>query len=457
MDAGELLGGRYRLAERIGAGGMGAVYRAHDTRLDRPVAVKVLHEGRDVDDVTRARLRVEARLAGTVRHPGVVQVFDYGEDPRPDGVAPFVVMEYVAGTPLSHVLREEGPLSPARTAELVGDVAQALQAAHAAGVVHRDLKPSNILVTPEGRAVLVDFGVARSDTMEPLTETGLIIGSADYLSPEQVQGQRATAASDVFGLGVVAHQCLSATSPFHRDTQAATVLARLHEDAPELPGSVPAPLRRLIASMLARDPADRPTAAEVAERSTTAARPGPVLPPMPPPAAAPAVAPPVRAGWNRQRLLAIAVAAVLLAGTVGLLALQRRDVPTAGASELAVPSVVGLPVDRATRLVRAAGFEVVVEDAQETTRTTGRPGEVVDQSPDPGPYAGTAAQVTLWVVPDVPEPTATATAPAPAPAPQQTDAGPRGKARGHGPTASHGKGHAKPKHAKPPQHGKKRH
>lgn len=453
MDAGDYLGGRYRLAERIGAGGMGAVYRAHDTRLDRPVAVKMLHQGREVDEVTRARLRVEARLAGTVRHPGVVQVFDYGEEPSPDGTAPYVVMQYVEGTPLSHLLREGGAMPPARAAALVGDVARALDAAHAAGVVHRDLKPSNILVTPEGRAVLVDFGVARSDAMEPLTETGLIIGSADYLSPEQVQGQRATSASDVFGLGVVAHQCLSASSPFHRDTQAATVLARLHEDPPELPESVPAPLRRLIASMLDRDPAARPSAAEVAERSATACRPGPVLPPMTAPAR-PVHHP--RHGWDRRRLLAVVAAAVVLAGSLGLLALQRRDVPPAGASELVVPTVTGLQLERATRVLHRAGFDVDVEDAPE-----GRPGEVIDQSPDPGPYAGSAAQVTLWVGPDAPDPAAD-----PAPDPVAVDPGPAAKppqAHGKGHPKGHGKGHAKPKHGPPPGkghgkgHGKGRH
>ena len=429
---------------------MGTVHRAHDTRLDRPVAIKTLHEGRAVDDVTRARLRAEAQLAGTLRHPGVVQVFDYGEEAGAAGPAPYVVMELVEGMPLSEILREQGPLPADAVAALVGDVARALEAAHGAGIVHRDLKPSNILIAPDGHAVLLDFGVARSDAMEPLTETGLIIGSADYLSPEQVRGERATPASDVFGLGVVAHQSLSATSPFHRDTQAATVLARLHEDAPELPASVPAPLRRLVAAMLTREPEARPSAAQVAARAATAARAGPVLPPMPTPAPAPAP----RQRWNRQRLLVIAAAAVVLAGSLGLLALQHRDVPPAGASELDVPAVVGKQAERAVRILDRAGFEAVLEDAGGDV-----PGQVVRQSPDPGRYDdATAARptVTLWVTvaPTAPPPPTTAPPP-PRPGPDTKrharDAGPDkhgpGSAQGHGvgdgPGEGPGKGYGK--------------
>jgi predicted Ser/Thr protein kinase len=398
-----LLGGRYLLGERIGSGGMGTVHRAHDTRLDRPVAVKLLHEGRDVDEVTRARLRAEARFAGSLQHPGIVQVFDYGEEPGPAGPTPYVVMAYVEGTPLSDLLRDSGALPVDRVAELLVHLARALAVAHAAGIVHRDLKPSNVLITPAGRPVLVDFGVARSDTAEPLTETGLIIGSADYLSPEQVLGQRASAASDVFALGVVVHQCLGAISPFRRDTQAATALARLHDDPPALPESVPWPLRMLVARMLARDPAERPTAVEVAERAAAQkAAPTRVLPPMPtspppPPRTAPRTAPTaisIRRGWTRPRLAATAAAAaiVLLAATV--VALQGRGAtPPAGAADLVVPSVRGDRVAHAVRALDKAGFEVVrtaVDGPQQA-------GLVLGQSPRPGPFGGAEPVVTLRV------------------------------------------------------------
>jgi serine/threonine-protein kinase len=384
---GDLLDGRYQLTERIGSGGMGTVYRARDTRLDRTVAIKLVHQAQVVDDVTRARLRAEARFAGALQHPGIVQVYDYGEEVGSgdeEAVTPYVVMQYVEGTPLSELLRERGALPSETVAALLVDVTQALVVAHAAGIVHRDLKPSNILVTASGRAVLVDFGVARSDATESLTETGMIIGSADYLSPEQVRGERATPASDVYALGIVAHQCLSATSPFHRETQAATLLARLHDDAPDLGPQVPAAMRALVGRMMSREPADRPTAAEVAGQvATLDQHPTVVLPPMLPvsPTAAQASGP-----WDRRRLgvMAVAAALVLIIGTV-VVVLQGDDAtPPAGAADLFVPSVRGEPVAQATDDLGAAGFEVVRRPVDGPSAR----GEVLRQSPGPGAYGG---------------------------------------------------------------------
>ena len=370
---GDLLDGRYELLERIGSGGMGTVHRARDTRLDRIVAVKLLHHGREVDDVTRARLRAEARFAGALQHPGIVQVFDYGEEPGEDGPTPYVVMQYVEGTPVSQLLRDVGALPVARVAALVEDLANALVVAHAAGIVHRDLKPSNVLVTASGRAVLVDFGVALSDTTEPLTETGQIIGSADYLSPEQVRGQRATPASDIYALGIVAHQCLSATSPFRRETQVATLLARLHDQVPELDPAVPAPMRSLVARMTSADPADRPTAAEVVSQVAGLDR----QPPAPTPQTG---------SWDRRRLAGLAAAAALVLTIGCVLVVVHGDdaTPPAGAAELVVPSVRGETLARATQELETAGFRVVRHLADgPTTR-----GTVLRQSPSAGAYAG---------------------------------------------------------------------
>jgi serine/threonine-protein kinase len=390
---GDLLDSRYELIERIGSGGMGTVYRARDNRLDRVVAVKLLHRGREVDEVTHARLQAEARFAGGLQHPGIVQVFDYGEEPGESGPTPYVVMQYVDGTPVSDVLRQRGPLPPDTVATLLDDIAQALVVAHGAGIVHRDLKPSNILVTGSGRAVLVDFGVARSDETEPLTETGQIIGSADYLSPEQVRGQRATPASDIFALGIVAHQCLSAVSPFRRETQTATLLARLHDDAPDLGPQVPTPMRALVRRMMSAEPAGRPTAADVVQQVRALdQRPTVVLPPLPSPVGDTSDA----VTWDRRRLAAIVAAAALVLTSGGLVvALRGEDAtPPAASAELVVPAVKGEQVAPATKELRAAGFDVVrrVVDGPSAR------GEVLRQSPGPGAYRGDSpAAVVLRV------------------------------------------------------------
>jgi predicted Ser/Thr protein kinase len=389
-EPGDLLDGRYQLTDRIGSGGMGTVFRAHDTRLDRAVAIKLLHAGRDVDDVMRARLQAEARFAGALQHPGIVQVFDYGEDTSGPERVPYVVMQYVEGQPLRQVLLERGALPSATVASMLRDLAEALTVAHAAGIVHRDLKPSNILVTEAGRAVLVDFGIARSDSADPLTETGQIIGSADYLSPEQVAGRRATAAADVYALGIVAYQCLSATSPFRRETLAATALARLQEDPPALGPGVPAAMRTLVQRMTAREPEDRPTAAEVgASAARLEEQPTVVLPPM-----APVRSEPVRP-WDRRRLVAVGVAAAIVVTIGGVIIAQGDDAtPPAGAADLVVPSVEGQPVARATRTLKAAGF--VVEPR--LVDGPAHAGEVLRQSPAPGDYEGAdPAAVTLRV------------------------------------------------------------
>jgi eukaryotic-like serine/threonine-protein kinase len=360
---GRLLADRYRLTERIGAGGMGTVYRAHDTRLDRPVAVKLLRTADD--DIHRARLQAEARFAGSLRHPGIVQVFDYGEEHS----TPYLVMELVDGTPLP------SPLPPDRLAQVLAGVGEALAAAHAAGVVHRDLKPSNILLTATGQPVLVDFGVARSDGAEPLTDTGFVVGTADYLSPEQVEGSRATPASDVYALGVVAHQCLTGTSPFHRETPIATALAHLRDPTPELPGGVPTGLRTLVRAMLARAPEARPSAAEVAARAAVAPRTRTVvLPPMPktPPAPPQVVSP-----WARRRIAVVAAMVALLCGGLVVAALEGQNpaAPTASAA-------------------RAGGTEKAASSARTTPTPTitptSTPTATETKPPPPAPAAGKA-------------------------------------------------------------------
>ncbi|MFI2707464.1 serine/threonine-protein kinase, partial [Nocardioides sp. CER28] len=267
---GTVLAERYELCEQIGSGGAGTVFRARDRVLDREVAVKMMRPG--ADDDARERLRGEARMAGLLAHPAIARVHDFGER-QEDGVpSPFLVMEYVDGRSLRDVLAIEGPMSPERTMGLVAQVADALTAAHEVGIVHRDVKPSNILVRSDGTISLIDFGIARSRDVEPLTLTGTIVGTVDYISPEQAGGAGATSLSDLYALGMVAYECLTGVRPLRRDTQIATLVAHLHEDVPDLPRTVPPPVRDLVRRLTARDPRRRPADAATTARLARAAR-----------------------------------------------------------------------------------------------------------------------------------------------------------------------------------------
>ncbi|MEU3020021.1 protein kinase [Nocardiopsis sp. NPDC007018] len=255
--AGAVLSNRYRLEEQIGSGGMGTVWRATDTLLNRSVAVKLLHPAQMAEPTARERFRTEGRITAGLSHPGIAQVFDYGEE---DGRA-FLIMELVVSEPLSQVLRERGRLSSDQTLDFVCQAAKALAAAHARGVVHRDIKPGNLLVTEDGQLKLTDFGIARGNTSVTLTQTGMVMGTAQYISPEQASGRPASAASDLYALGVVAYECLAGTPPFTGDSPVALALAHTRDDPPELPEYVPAEIDDLVFSLLQKDPEDRPASA----------------------------------------------------------------------------------------------------------------------------------------------------------------------------------------------------
>ncbi|RCV50948.1 serine/threonine-protein kinase [Marinitenerispora sediminis] len=260
--AGTLLSGRYRLEEQIGAGGMGEVWRATDTLLNRPVAVKMLHTSQVAEPTSRERFRTEARITAALSHPGIAQVFDYGEQ---DDHA-YLVMELVPGEPLSSILKRNDGLEIGAALDILHQAAQALGAAHARGVVHRDIKPGNLLVTEEGAVKLTDFGIARGNESVTLTQTGMVMGTAQYISPEQAAGQPATPASDIYSLGVLAYECLAGRPPFTADTPLALALAHTREPPPPLPDDVPAPVRALVERLLEKDPADRVSSAgEIAQ------------------------------------------------------------------------------------------------------------------------------------------------------------------------------------------------
>nr|WP_156004363.1 serine/threonine-protein kinase [Streptomonospora sp. PA3] len=266
--AGTVLSGRYRLQEQIGSGGMGTVWRAEDTLLNREVAVKLLHPAQMAEPTSRERFRTEGRITAGLSHPGIAQVYDYGEQ---DGHA-FLIMELVPGEPLSSILRRNDGLESSVTLDIVGQAAAALAAAHARGVVHRDIKPGNLLVTENGTVKLTDFGIARGNESVTLTQTGMVMGTAQYISPEQASGRPATHASDIYALGVVAYECLAGQPPFTSDTPLALALAHTREPPPPLPDSVPPQAAALVMRLLEKSPDARPQSAGEVAAATQALR-----------------------------------------------------------------------------------------------------------------------------------------------------------------------------------------
>ena len=254
---GVAVGGRYVLDSLIASGGMGDVWRAQDTVLARVVAVKIMRPDTSAEPVFAQRFHEEALLTAGLSHHNIATLFDYGEH---ENLA-YIVMELVDGHSLAVELRERGALDVARVRSIVGQMALGLNAAHEAGVVHRDVKPANVLLTSDGAVKLTDFGIARAAGSMGLTRTGEVLGTPHYLSPEQALGRPATAASDLYALGVVAHELLVGRRPFDKDTPIATALAHVTEPMPTLPATVPSDVVDIIGRCLSKDPAMRPSSA----------------------------------------------------------------------------------------------------------------------------------------------------------------------------------------------------
>lgn len=280
LAAGQKIDDRYLLERRIAVGGMGEVWEASDTRLGRGVAVKVLRPELGDDPEFLHRFRIEARTVASLDNPGIAAVHDYGEDVGPNGRrTAYLVMELVRGEPLSTIIAR-GPIDTDETLRLIEDAAWALQAAHERGFVHRDVKPGNILVRTDGVVKLTDFGIAKAADAVPVTRSGMVMGTAHYIAPEQASGAEAGPASDVYSLGIVGYECLAGHRPFRADSAVAVAMMQVREAPPPLPASVPAGARELIEAALVKDPSQRYSDGREFALAVAAVRRGEPLPPI---------------------------------------------------------------------------------------------------------------------------------------------------------------------------------
>jgi len=438
-----MLAGRYRLERQIAAGAVGQVWRATDLVLARPVAVKLLRAEYAQHPETLARFRAEAQLAGSLSHPGIARVYDYGDAAWPG--SPYLVMELVDGPSLATVLAG-GPLDTAQVMDVVAQTAAGLGAAHAAGLVHRDIKPANLLLGPGGQVKITDFGIAHAAGSAPLTQAGTLVGTPAYLAPERAAGAPATPASDLYSLGVVAYECLAGAVPFSGPALEVAAAHR-YRPLPPLPAGVPPGAAALVAELTAKDPAARPASAAAAAgragclRDTLAggpmvrggpgqapaaaiaadAQPATLVQTFPPALADGAAAgrPPIhRRLWGGRswpgRGLALAAVAVtaglagwLLASTFGGASPQRPAVPLTGPPASSAPaprtvtvhsgSLVGRPVSLVRHQLLLLGLQPRVAWIPSGHRT---PGTVVSVQPTGQLPAGTTVLVTAAAQPD---------------------------------------------------------
>lgn len=251
---GQLVHHRYRLDHRLAQGGMGEVWKGFDIQLGRVVAIKALRTDTSNVEAKLRRLRAEAHNSANLAHPNIAALFDYYEH---DGIG-FLIMEYVPSKSLADLYRKEKVVEPTRLLPILIQTARGLFIAHSHGVIHRDVKPANIMVSETGSVKITDFGVSYSNDQEQITQDGMVVGTAQYISPEQAQGEQATAQSDIYSLGVVAYEGLCGHRPFTGATPVDIAAAHVNDPVPPLPEIIDLQLRQFVMSMLSKDPKDRP-------------------------------------------------------------------------------------------------------------------------------------------------------------------------------------------------------
>src|SRR5437764_2711679 len=411
--------GRYEIVQHIARGGMAEVFLARDLLLDRPVALKVLFPEFAADRSFVERFRREARAAANLNHPNIVSIYDWGEE---EGTY-FIVMEYVEGRTLRQVIREDGPLPPRRAAEIGADMAAAVGFAHKNGVIHRDLKPGNVLISSNGQVKVTDFGIARaaSNAQEALTQTGAVMGTATYFSPEQAQGRPIDFRSDVYAMGIVLYEMVVGRPPFYNENPVAVAYQHVRE-RPIPPRQhnpkIPVPFEAIVLKSLAKNPVNRYASAEELRAELMRFRAGkPVLA-----TAARAAAPPpasevtsMMAGSDRTQAMPAATTVVTdngqgprrrtgayIALLVGLLALlgaglfllgHELGLGSSSGAEVTVPTVIGKNQDDATNVLKGERFKVKLQSVQNDAAA----GQVFDQNPKPDAKAHKGDTVTISV------------------------------------------------------------
>jgi serine/threonine-protein kinase len=429
MTTPQVLGERYEIGGVLGRGGMAEVHRGRDLRLGREVAVKVLRSDLARDPSFQVRFRREAQAAASLNHPAIVAVYDTGEDRGPTGATPYIVMEYVEGETLRDVLRREGPLPPERAMSLAADICGALDFSHRNGIVHRDVKPGNVMITPQGSVKVMDFGIARavSDSAATMTSTAAVIGTAQYLSPEQARGEGVDARSDVYSLGCLLYELVTGAPPFTGDSPVAVAYQHVRED-PRLPSSinprVPAELDAILLKAMSKNPANRYQSAADMRSDLLRALAGQRVEATPVMGDAEKTAiigaPPGGYGgygdddnWNddeqarrrKRRIIAIvSVLALLLIGGViaAAVLLGGDDEPTTPTvQQVEVPQLAGQQQAAAEAALEEAGLEV----GTVTPRTTANEvevGTVLESNPASGARVdeGTAVDLVVGAAPD---------------------------------------------------------